>query len=173
MVGVVLGGVASWWFSRHYYRRAASEARDAAIAQRLDDCNEGDKTFMVALLQAGQPIPCYALVNVEFETLDGRKGKWGSNTSTMIRSVNARASHSLQFHGGSNVDEDRQTVSLNERGRENAEHLLRREYRSARFTDIDDNDAQRLGMFRDEHKRDPRKGSVDDSEIISSYTIGP
>lgn len=172
LAGVVLGAVASWVISHYYYRRSIADAADTAMAQRLDDCDEGDKTFMVALLQIGEPIPRYALINVEFETLDGRKSHWGSNTTTMINSVNLRAKHSLQSHGGSNIDEDRMTVSLTERGREDAEYLLRREYRYARFTTIDDNESQRLGMFRSEHKREPRKGTVDDSGIVSTYTVG-
>jgi hypothetical protein len=77
----------------------------------------------------------------------------------MIRSMNAHAKHSLQFQAGSNIDEVRQTVSLIDRGRENAEYLVRREYRSARFLSIDDNDSQRLGMFRHEHEREPRNGN--------------
>ena len=80
-VGVVFGGVVSWIISRHYYRQATADSREAAIAQRLDDCTEGDKTFLVALLQTGQPVPRYAIINVEFETLGGQKGSWGSNTS--------------------------------------------------------------------------------------------
>ena len=161
IAGIILGAFASWVITRHYYRRAAADANDAAIAQRLDDCNEGDKTFLVALLQAGAPIPRYALINVEFETVGGQKSGWGSNTSTMIRSVNVRAKHSLQFHGGGRVDEDRQTISLTDRGRENAEYLVRREYSSARFLSIDDNDSQRLDIFRYEHRREPRKGNTD------------
>ena len=120
ITGVVLGAVASWLITRYYYRLAAADANDSAMMQRLDECNDADKTFLVALLQADAPIPRYALINVEFETVDGQKSRWGSNTSTMIRSVNASAKHSLQFHGGSTMDEDRQTVSLTERGRENA-----------------------------------------------------
>lgn len=157
VLGVISGGVTSWLITRHYYRRSADEARDAFIAQRLDDCNEGDKTFLVALLQHEQPIPRFALINVEFETVDARKSGWGSNTSTMIRSVQARAPHSLQFNSG--IDEDRQTVSLTDRGRENAEYLVRKYYRKARFTVIDDNDAQRMGMFKSEHCREPGKGA--------------
>jgi c-di-GMP-binding flagellar brake protein YcgR len=90
----------------------------------------------------------------------------------MIRSVNARAKHSLQFHGGSNIDEDKQTVSLTDRGRENAEYLVRREYRSARFSNIDDTDSQRLIIFRYRHRREPRKGNIDNSGITSHYTVG-
>ena len=171
-VGIVLGAVASWLISRHYYRRGLADARDAAIAQRLDNCNEGDKTFLIALLQTKQPIPRYALVNVDFERVDGTKDRWASNTSIMIDSVRARAIHSLQCHSGSNIDEDRQTISLTERGRENADYLLRREYRSAHFTSIDDNDAQRIAMFRAKHGREPTKGHVDDSGVVSRNTFG-
>jgi len=160
LAGVVLGGAASWAISRYYYQRAAADVREANIAQRLDDCNEGDKTFLVALFQCDGPIPRYALINVEFETIDGRKGSWGSNVSTMVRSVNARASRSLQLYSGSNIDEDRQTISLSERGRENANFLLRTEYRSARFAMINDTDSQRLALFRHAHKREPRKGGA-------------
>jgi len=155
LAGVVLGGVVSWAITRHYYRQALADTREAAIAQRLDDCNEGDKTFLVALLQAERPIPRYALVNVEFVTLDGRTGSWESNTSTMARSVNSRARHSLQTHGGDNIDEDRQTITLTERGRENAEYIVRREYHTASFTNIDDSDPHRLAIFKHEHKREP------------------
>lgn len=172
VIGFLFGAVASWAITRHYYVRAASDAKDMAMAQRLDDCNEGDKTFLVALLQAEQPIPRYALINVEYETCDGGTGGWGSNTSTMIGSLSARAMHSLQFHGGSNIDEDRQTVSLSERGRENAEYLVRREFRAARFTNIDDNDAQRLAMFRAKHKCEPRKGRLNESGVMSTYASG-
>lgn len=160
VAGVTLGAIASWLITRYYYRRAASDANDAAMAQRLDDCTDGDKTFLIALLKTETPIPRYALINVEFETIGGQKGGWASNTSTMIRSVNARAKHSLQFHAGTNIDEDRQTVSLTDRGRENAEYLVRREYRNARFLSIDDNDSQRLGMFRHEHGREPQKAKA-------------
>jgi hypothetical protein len=170
LAGVVLGGVVSWAISRHYYRQAIADSSDAAIAQRLDDCSEGDKTFLVALFQTGRPIPRYAIINVEFETLNRRKGSWGSNTSTMVGSVNSRARHSLQVHGGSNTDEDRQTISLTERGKENAEYLVRREYRTASFTSIEDTDSYRLAIFEREHKREPRKGTVGGSGIVSSYT---
>lgn len=171
-VGAVIGAAASLAISRHYYRRSLSDAADSAMALRLDKCEEGDRTFLVALLQASTPIPRYALINVEFETKGGRTAQWASNTSTMIRSVNARAGHSLQCHGGSAVDEDRQTVSLSNRGRDNAAYLERTEYPKARFTVIDDSDAQRLGMFRSEHGRDPRKGKIGDSGVMSTYTSG-
>jgi uncharacterized membrane protein YdjX (TVP38/TMEM64 family) len=78
VAGVILGAMASWLITRYYYRRAVSDANDAAIAQRLDDCNEGDKTFLVALLQEEKPIPRYALINVEFETAEGQKSGWGA-----------------------------------------------------------------------------------------------
>jgi hypothetical protein len=173
VVGVVLGAAASWLISRHYYRRALADAGDAAITQRLDDCTEGDKTFLVALMVSKeQGIPRYALINVEFERVNGTTGAWDSNTSAMIRSVNKRARHSLRYHSGSNVDEDRQTVSLSDRGVENARYLLRREYRSACFSNIDDNDAQRLAMFRAEHGRDPMLGRTGEG-VVSSYTAEP
>lgn len=159
VLGVISGGVTSWLITRHYYRRSADEARDAFIAQRLDDCNENDKTFLVALLQHKQPIPRFAFIKVEFETADARKSGWGNNTSTIIRSVHAHAPHSLQLNFCCGIDEDRQTVSLTDRGRENAEYLVRKDYRKARFIVIDDNDAQRIDMFKSEHGREPRKGA--------------
>ena len=173
VIGVVLGAATSWLISRHYYQRALSDTRDAAIAQRLDDCTERDKTFLTALMGTDQQsIPRYALINVEFERVNGTTEAWASNTSTMIRSVNAKACHSLKYHGASNIDEDRQRVCLSERGIENAHYLLAREYRWARFSGIDDNDAQRLTMFRAEHGRDPREGRTGDG-VISSYTAEP
>lgn len=172
LAGVVFGAVASWAITRYYYLRAVADARDTAIAQRLDDCTEGDKTFLVALLQAKRPIARYTLINVEFKTLDGRKGSWGSNTSIMVQSVNERARHSLQFHGGNNIDEDKQTISLTERGSENAEYLICREYRSARFTELDDSEVQRLALFRSYHNREPRKGVPEVSGAVSRYTTG-
>jgi hypothetical protein len=172
VVGIVFGAIASWAITRHYYRRAAWDAKDAAMAQRLDECTEGDKTFLVALLQAKQPIPRYALISVEFERHDGKTGSWGSNTLTMIDSVGVRAKHSPEFRGGSVIDEDRQAVSLSERGRENAEYLVRREYRRARFVSVDDNDEQRLAMFRNKYGREPRKRRIDSSGVVSTYTIG-
>jgi len=172
VVGAVLGALASWLVSRFFYHRAIADAADSAMAQRLDDCTEGDKSFLVALHQRNMPIPRYALINVEYETLDGRKGTWGSNTTTMIQSLKARAKHSLQSHGGTNIDEDQMTVSLTDRGRENASYLLRREYRSAKFANIDDNEAQRRSIFRREHSREPQKGSIDKSDTVGMYTIG-
>ena len=171
VVSTVLASVVTWAFSRCYYRKSAVDAANSAMAQRLDDCTKGDKTFLIALLDAGKPIPRYALINVEFETRDGRKGSWGSNSLTMLRSVNAHAKHSIRHHSGSHIDEDRETISLSDRGRENAGNLLVHEFRSARFTTIDDNDVQRLAMFRSEHKRDPQKGCTEDSGIVSSSTV--
>ena len=172
VIGVVFGAAASWLISRHYYRRALTDAHDAFIAQRLDHCSEGDKTFLVALLQHDQPIPRYALINVEFEIADGRNDEWGSNTSTMIHSVKDRAPHSLQFLGGSDIAEDRQTVSLTERGRENAEYLVRKEYRKACFRVIDDNENQRMSMFKREHGREPRKRAGGGSGVVIRHNIG-
>jgi hypothetical protein len=152
-----LGAAASWTIAHYYYRRTEKDAVDALFAQRLDSCNEGDKTFLVAMLDAQEPIPLYACINVEFETHDGRKGGWGSNSLIMSRSVNARAKQCTQRHSGNRIDEDRTTVSLTRRGRENAEYLLRKEYKRAWFSMIDDSDEIRLGLFRTEHKREPRK----------------
>lgn len=142
------------------------------LEQRLDKCNEGDAMFLVALLQADAPIPRYALISVEFQTKDGRTGTWGSNTSIMIRSVHARASHSLVYHGGSDVDEDRQTVSLSDRGIENAQYLAQTRYPKAHFATIDDNDTHRLRAFRREHGRDPRNGTGGESGIVIKYRSG-
>mgnify|MGYP001026172770 CR=1 FL=1 len=152
-----LGVAASWAIALYYYRRTKKDAADALFAQRLDSCNAGDKTFLVAMLDAQDPIPLYACINVEFETQEGRKDGWGSNTLIMNRSVDARVKHCTRRHSGNRIDEDRTTVSLTGRGRENAEYLLRKEYKKAWFSMIDDSDEIRLGLFRTEHKREPRK----------------
>ena len=172
LVSFALGAAASWAISHYYYRRSEKDAANAVLAQRLDACNEGDKTFLIAMLDADKPIPLYALTNVEFETQDGRKGLWASNSLIMSRSVNARAEHCIQHHSGSHIDEDRDTISLTERGRDNAEYLLRTEYQSARFSAIDDSDPIRLRLFRHEHKREPKKGRTDDSSPTSLITTG-
>jgi hypothetical protein len=159
-VGAALGAVPSWYISRYYYQRAAVDAADGLMAQRLDSCNEGDKSFLVAMAKADRPIPRYALIQVEYETIDGKTGKWGSNTSIMCRSLKTSAPHSLRRHYGSDVSEDWHTISLSDRGKENAQYLLRREYKSARFSSIDSSDKVKLGLFREEHKRDPRPGGA-------------
>lgn len=89
----------------------------------------------------------------------------------MAKSLNSRAPHSLRFHGGSNIDEDQQTISLSERGKENAEYMVRRKYRSASFANIDDSEPYRLAIFKREHNRDPQKGKVEASGIVSSFTM--
>ena len=156
LTGAILAILTTWLISRHYYRQAALDAGDGLIAQRLDACTEGDKTFMVALAEAEEPIPRYALINVEFQTIDGRTPSWGSNTSIMACSLKSRGPHSLLRHSGSDINEDRHTISLSERGRQNADYLLRKEYHFARFTQINDSESVRLGLFRAEHNRDPR-----------------
>ena len=158
VLGALLGATASWAIAWYYYRRSAADAADSIVAQRLDGCTDGDKSFLVALAEADCPIPRYALVNVEYEKNDGKADSWASNTLTMARSLNARAPHSLRGHWGSAVDEDRHTISLSERGEENAEHLLRAEFRFARFSNTDDSDSRRLSLFRNEHGRDPSLG---------------
>jgi hypothetical protein len=159
LVGVVLGAVPSWYFSRHYYKRAAVDAADGLVAQRLDSCTDGDKTFIVALASAEEPISRYALINVAYETIDGKTGNWGSNTSIMARSLKTRAPHSLRTYYRSDTSEDLHTISLSERGRENAEFLLRREYKSAKFSSIDSSEGVRRGLFRVEHNREPNPGT--------------
>ena len=172
LLGVVIGAAASWGVTRHYYRRSLADAADSALASRLDDCGEGDATFLVALLQAAEPIPRYALINVEFDSPDGQRNGWASNTPTMARSVGVRAPQSLVYHGGRDIDEDCQTVSLSDRGRLNAEYLARKRYPTASFVSIDDSEPRRLALFRHEHGRDPRKGKLVQSGVRARWRSG-
>ncbi|MGA2796542.1 MAG: hypothetical protein ABSE63_03075 [Thermoguttaceae bacterium] len=172
LVSVVVSALVTWVVAHYYYRRTEIDGIDGVYAKRLDICDEGDKTFLIAMLDINKPIPLYACINVEFETQDGRKGSWGSNALTMSRSVNSRAKRCIQHHSGNHIDEDRNMISLNERGLKNAEYLLRKEYKSSRFSMIDDNENTRIGLFRYGHNREPKKGHSDDSGPKFMLTTG-
>jgi len=157
LVSFALGAVSSWAISHYYYRRTERDSVDALFAHRIDSCNEGDKTFLVAMKDANKPIPLYSSIHIEFETQGGRKGSWYGDSSTMSRSVNLRAKACTQHHSDSRMDEDRKTISLTQRGHENAEYLLRKEYKWAHFLSIEDSERIRLDLFQYEHKRKPKK----------------
>ena len=151
-----LGAAASWVITHFYYRRSAQDAQDGLLEARLDKCIEGDLTFLVALYMTGKPVPRYANISVEHERLDGTTQTWASSMGTMVRSIEHRVEHCTVTHGGNRIDEDKETVTLSDRGRQCAEYLLRTKYRWARFDDVDDSEEVRRRLFRHERKRDPQ-----------------
>lgn len=140
IITFLLGAAASWVITHYYYRLSEKDAADALIATRLDKCIEGDKTFLVALFQAGKPLPRYARITVEYQRKDGTKSSFASGMDTMTRSVEYRVGHctvghSIMEHNG--IDENNHTLTLSERGEECARYLLRKEYLWAKFTMVE------------------------------------
>lgn len=173
IAGNVVSGFLGWLITHLYYRQQLRDAEQGShaqlLAQRLDKCNEGDLSFLVALRCHGKPVPRYAIINVDYELRDGTRTGWGSNMNTMVGSLAVRVGQCTVHHHPIG-DEDRATVTLTERGKECADYLLKTRYKSARFEEIDDSEAIRRGHFQLQHKRAPKLKKVSPGDVHISVS---
>jgi hypothetical protein len=155
----LVGAASSWLVTHLYYRKALRDSRDTFMLSRLDQCNDGDLAFLLALYCAGRKVPRYAVINVEYTDAKGEAHSFGSSMGTMVRSVEHRVSQCIVLHSEDTLDEDEATVTLTNRGRECAEFVRRTKFPSASFTMIDDSRELRTAHFKQEHKREPQRAT--------------
>lgn len=144
----IAGSAITWYVTHLYYKKSSIESKLSLIANRLDSCNMGEKTFLVALADYDDPFPLYALISIEYELHGGEKKAWSSNSCIMYKSLCAREPMSLNTILHSSKPKYEITFDLTNRGKENVSYLLKREIKWAKFMNVTHDEQTRQNLFK-------------------------